>query len=359
MKKILLSILLIFVGLSCFAYSPEGKEEFCFAPYFYSGSWWVNDVYTLQWENRYLYGDFYADIDDAINTFSNSYTKSGLWYWDYVLTKGYFDSQIYKNSKGEEINDKYDYFKVVLENGKELVYKSVKGDKYTPAGEGLFVIKPIEQYRPIIEKQSFVPGSWVQIVGCTGEQSDLLKYKLSNGAELSPTIVEEIAKAVDPIKDDSTRLGIAELASLLEYPSCNYDAEQNIVWIQMCDLLVATYIEKYPMLSYVGYRVDNGAILPRIVFISESKDVSALVVKYDDKEWDAFSSLKPTFKDAGMGYVIADCWIGSDIQTLRSILESKEVKVRVKTNDGYKSYDVNAKNLEEMAKILKIYDSYK
>ena len=353
MQKILLSILLIFVGLSCFAYSPEGKEEFCFAPYFYGVG---DDFYTLQYENCFLYGDFYADIDDAVNTVSFSYTLSGLWYWDYVLTKGYFDYQINENSKGEVINDKYDYFKVVLENGKELVYKSVKGDKYTPAGEGLFVIKPIEQYRPIIEKQSFVPGSWVQIVGCTGVKSDLLKYKLSNGAELSATTVEAIAKAVDPIKDDSTRLGIAELASLLETPSCDYDAGQNIVWIQMCNLLIGL-IRKYPMMSYVGYMVDNGAILPRIIFVSESKDVNALVIKYDDKEWDAFSALKPTFEDSGMGYAIADCWIGSDIQTLRSIVESKEVKIRVKTNDGYKLYDVSTKNLEEMAKILKIYDS--
>ncbi len=366
MKKIIILALITIVAAPCFSvdYKPEGKEEFCFIPYFYDIS---NHFagYSAYIEDSFLYNDFYEDIDSAIKARHVGYgrqysTKSGLWYWDYVLTKGYFDHQIFADSNGQAINDnKYEYYSVILENGASYVYKCIKGDKYTPAGLGSFVIRPIGEYKPVLEKAPFVPGSWIRIVGCDGVGNDLLTYELSNGKSLYCSTVESITDVTNHIHNDSTRLKLAELVTYLEYPDMDFDDESSIVWIQCCNLEIAKTFD-YPLINYIGYIEDGNYLLPRLVFLFEAEDIKSIIIRYDGVEWDIFEALNPTFESAGKdGYYYSDCWIGDYVTTIKGIIEATDVQIRVKAGDEYKIYSVSDKNKEQMKYIFNVYDELK
>ena len=370
MKKLLFLILIVVVVAPCFSvsYNPDGKEEFCFIPFFYDISWGTVG-FTAHYEESYLYNDFYSDIDAAINGWNSEnkrkyYSpKSGLWYWDYVLTKGYFEYQITVDSNGANIEDsKYEYYSVVLEDGSTYVYKCVKGNKYTPAGRGNFVIQPIEAYRPVLEKSPFVPGSWVRIVGCDGVGKELLSYKLSNGNSIVCTLLEWLVDATNHIENDSARLKLSELVTYLDYPDPSYDEDNSIVWIQMCSLEVAK-AQEYPLINYIGYYTDGSFpdgsfLLPRLVFLFEDEDISSIVIRYDGVEWDASDSLNPSFAPAGGNYYYSDCWVGNYIPILENIVAAEDVQIRYKTGEQYKTLTITEENKTQMKYIFQIYDSF-
>ncbi len=365
MKKLLFLIFIVVVIAPCFSvtFNPDGKEEFCFIPLYYDIDW--NTVgFTAHYEESYLYNDFYSDIDSAINGWNSDNkrkyysAKSGLWYWDYVLTRGYFDYQILNDSTGAKIEDsKYDYYSVVLEDGSSYVYKCIKGRKYTPAGRGLFVIQPIDKYKPILEKAPFVPGSWVTVVGCDGIGDELLSYRLSNGNSIDCTILERMIDATNHIEKDSARLKLAELVTNLEYPSVSYDEGNSVVWIDMCNLEVAKALE-YPMINYIGYITDGSYLLPRLMFLFEDEDINSIVIRYDGVEWDAYEALNPTFKPTGKNYYYCDCWIGDYLSTLEKIITAKDVQIRYKTGEQYKTLTITEKNKTQMKYLFQIYDSF-
>jgi len=366
MKKAIMFLLLLSVAIPCFSfsYNPEGKEEFCFSPCSYP----IYDNYLLEhsafYEDSFLYRDFYSSIDIAINashfeTFKRAF-KSGLWYWDYVLTKGYFDEQILCDSKGETINDsKYDYYSVVLENGESYIYKCLKGQKYSPASEGLFVIRPIELYRPVIEKAPFVPGSWISVVGCDSELKYYPDYILSNGNVINSKTLSLLIIVTSHITDDSIRLKLSELVTFLKNPDIDYDKDQNIIWIQMCDL-TSGRLNGFPLIGYVGYSVDTGYLLPRLIFLLQDENIQSIVIGYDNKEWNAYDSLNPSFNPAGKeGYYYSDSWIGDYIKTLRDIISAKDVRMRIKTGNDYKMLTISDENKIQLGYILDIYEKLK
>ena len=157
-KKAILIFVLSAISFGLFAagYEPQGKEEFIFAPYYYSKKSWASEERDLFYSDRFLYGGFYKTLEDAISDqyYSygriGSYIHFGLWYWDYVLRKGYFDDLLTTDNDGKALPNDADYYTVVLDNGERYIYKSLKIEKYTPKLNGSFVINPIANYTPLL-----------------------------------------------------------------------------------------------------------------------------------------------------------------------------------------------------------------